>query len=446
MSAILNDWVNGFLAVKPKPLIFGGPQVELVFSETTRDALRKLGLNPVPDGKLRLQGQRFKERGGSLSRKRFQRGQLSLDGQSWVARWREDIQTDSGVRRVRKSLVIGSKADYPTRKLAQRRLDLLLARVNSAGYRPGRIATVVEFAERWKSEVLCQLKPSTQMAAEGHLRKHIIPQVGSFRLDELAAERQQQFITRLSATVSRKTLLNILTTLSSMLGKAEAWGYVTATVNRKQLTLPRSERIRRRFFSAEEIRRIVAAAPEPLATICFLAATTGLREGEIFGLNVSDLDFERHTITVSRSAWRGKLQSPKSESSMRVLHMPNALAKLLKAYLSTWRPNSLDLLFASRRGTPINPNHLVARKLHPLLDKLKIERAGFHAFRHSHSSLLIELGAAVTSVQAQLGHSTPVTTLNVYSHVIPQSQRDSVERLAGILDGSGRKIEAKLLN
>jgi integrase len=255
------------------------------------------------------------------------------------------------------------------------------------------VATVADFSERWKAEVLSHLKPSTRMAAEGHLSKHIIPSLGSLRLDELTAEQQQQLITRLSATVSRKTSLNILTTLSSMLGKAEAWGYVTATVNRKQLTLPRSERIRRRFFSAEEIRRIVARAPEPLATICFLAARTGLREGEIFSLKVSGMDFERRTLTVSRSAWRGKLQSPKRESSMRVLHMPDALAKRLKAYLSTWRSNSLDLLFASRRGTPINPNHLVARKLHPLLDKLKIERAGFRAFRHSDSSLLIGLGA-----------------------------------------------------
>lgn len=381
-----------------------------------------------------------------MARRRFQRGQLNLVGHSWIARWREDIQTGSGVRRVRKSLVIGTKADYPTRKLAQRQLDSLLARVNSTGYRPGRVTTVAEFAERWKVEVLTQLKPSTKMAAEGHLRKHIIPQLGSLRLDELAAERQQQFITGLSATVSRKTLLNVLGTLSSMLGKAEAWGYVTATVNRKQLTLPRSEKVRRRFFSADEIRRIVEAAPEPISIICLMAALTGMREGELFGLKVTDLDFERRTVTVSRSAWRGKLQSPKSESSVRVLHMPDVLAERLKSYLSSWRPNSLDLLFASRRGTPINPNHLVARKLHPLLDKLKIERAGFHAFRHSHSSLLIELGAAVTSVQAQLGHSTPATTLNVYSHAIPQSQRDAVERLAGILDGSGRKIEPKLLN
>lgn len=311
-------------------------------------------------------------------------------------------------------------------------------------FQRGQLDLVV--GQSWVAEVLSHLKPSTKLAAEGHLRKHIIPQLGSLRLDELTAERQQQFVTRLSATVSRKTLLNVLGTLSSMLGKAEAWGYVTATVNRKQLTLPRSMKARRRFFTADEICRIVEAAQEPLGTICFLAALTGLREGELFGLKVADLDFERKLIHVRRSVWRGKIQSTKSESSVRELHMPEALEARLRQYLKTWRPNTSDLLFPSRRGTPINPNHVVPRKFHPLLDKLGIERAGFHAFRHSHSSLLIELGAPVTVAQAQLGHSDLATTLNVYSHVIPQSQRDAVDRLAVVLDGSGRKIEANLLN
>ena len=198
--------------------------------------------------------------------------------------------------------------------------------------------------------------------------------------------------------------------------------------------------------SADEIRRIVKAAPEPLGTICFLAAMSGMREGELFGLKVSDLAFEHKLIHVRRSVWRGKIQSPKSESSVRALHMPEPLALRLKTYLQTWRPNALGLLFPSRRGTPINPNHVVPRKLHPLLDKLGIERAGFHAFRHSHSSLLVETGAAVTVAQAQLGHSDLSTTLRTYTHVMPQSQRDAVDRLAVVLDSNGLKTEVNLLN
>jgi integrase len=126
--------------------------------------------------------------------------------------------------------------------------------------------------------------------------------------------------------------------------------------------------------------------------------------------------------------------------------MPDPLAERLKRYMQSWRPNPLGLLFPSRRGTPINPNHVVPRKLHPLLDKLGIEQAGFHAFRHSHSSLLVELGAPVTVAQAQLGHSDLSTTMRAYTHVIPQSQREAVDRLARVLDSSGLETGPKLLN
>ncbi|HKV28302.1 MAG TPA: tyrosine-type recombinase/integrase [Candidatus Acidoferrales bacterium] len=383
-----------------------------------------------------------------MARKRFQTGSLLLRNKTWTARWREDvIETDGVVRRIRKAQAIGTLAELPTKKLARRRLEVMLARVNSTGYRPGRVATLAQFSERWRAEVLTQRKPSTVMAAEGHLSKHILPELGQVRLDDLSVERQQVFVSRLSAKVGRKTLLNILGTLSSILSTAISWGYICEGINRQKLALPRrTEKVRSRFFTADEIRRIVKAAPEPLGTICFLAAMSGMREGELFGLKVSDLDFEHKLIHVRRSVWRGKIQSPKSESSVRALHMPEPLALRLKTYLQTWRPNALGLLFPSRRGTPINPNHVVPRKLHPLLDKLRIERAGFHAFRHSHSSLLVETGAAVTVAQAQLGHSDLSTTLRTYTHVMPQSQRDAVDRLAVILDSNGLKTEVNLLN
>jgi integrase len=76
---------------------------------------------------------------------------------------------------------------------------------------------------------------------------------------------------------------------------------------------------------------------------------------------------------------------------------------------------------------------VVQRKLWPILDSLKIPRAGFHAFRHAASTLLIDLGATPATVQAQLGHSDPRITLSAYTHVVDKSQREAVEKLAGIL-------------
>src|SRR5262249_3737708 len=110
-----------------------------------------------------------------------------------------------------------------------------------------------------------------------------------------------------------------------------------------------------------------------------------------------------------------------------------------------WQPNAARLLFATRNGKPHSANKVVQRKLWPILDRLGIARAGFHAFRHAASTLLVDLGASPTSVRAQLGHSDVRTTLDAYSHTVEQSQRNAVEQLARILmpDDAKRGVRSK---
>ena len=302
------------------------------------------------------------------------------------------------------------------------------------------MSTLAEFVEHWRLKVLSQRKPSTRKTAEVHLRRYILPELGRLRLDQITLETQQTFISRIADKLSRKSLLNVASTLSAVLNTAKAWGYITEGMSIKRLTLPpRSERPRRRYFSASEVMRIVQAASEPYSTIYLLAATTGLRAGELFGLKVTDLDFERRLIYVRRAVWKGKLQSLKSRSSERTLHMPELLARRLRQYLETALPNPLELVFSSRNGTPLDSEHLLYRKLYPLLDQLGIERGGLHSFRHTHSTLLIEQGASVVAAQSQLGHSDSRTTLGIYTHVLPESQRRVVDRVAELLDSVGLK-------
>ena len=381
---------------------------------------------------LPCQGQRIDEQGGSLARRRFQAGSLMLRGDSWIGRWREDVICDGGlVKRIRRSQVIGNRAELPTRKLALRRLENVLARINAPSYRAGRVATLAEFVRRWREDILAQRKPSTSRAAESHLGKHIVPQLGTKNLDEIGVETIQAFVSILSHGRSRKSVLNIVGTLSAILNTAKQWGYICEGLSLRTLALPaQQERETARYFSAEQARNIIAAAQEPFSTAFAIAAMTGIRPGELFGLKSDDIDFARKLLFVRRSAWYGKLQAPKSQASIRALPLPKSLEERLRAYFKTWRPNPERLLFATRRGKPLSANNVVQRKLWPILDKLKIPRCGLHAFRHTHSSLLLEVGAPATVAQAQLGHSDPRITLGIYSHVIGDSQRESVERVA----------------
>lgn len=381
-------------------------------------------------------GSGVSEQGGSLARKRYQTGNLYLKGESWVGRWRVDVVlSDGSQRRIRRARVIGTLKEYPTKRLARRRFENLLAEVNASDYRPGRVASLAEFVQRWRADVLSHHKAATVTAAESHLRSHILPELGALRLEEITSEVQQRFVTHLSAHLTRKTVSNILSTLSGILGTAKRWGYTCTGVNFETLTLPEGgERVEARFFTPAESRRILASTPEPYATAFEVAALTAMRPGELFGLKVTDLDFDRCLISIRRSARYSKLQAPKTNASARVVPMPERLATRLRSYVDALPENSAGLLFATRKGTPLCANNVVQRFLWPVLDRLGIPRCGLKAFRHAHSSLLVETGAPMTVAQKQLGHKDARVTLGIYSHVIGDSQRRAVEKVAEVLD------------
>jgi integrase len=381
-----------------------------------------------------------------MARRRYQQGRVFLRGKKppkWVGRFRVDVvQQDGTVMRVERSVVLGTRRELPTEKLARRRLELLVAPINSPGYRPGRIATVAEFAERWKSEVLVQRKPSTIRAALAHLNNHILPQLGKLRMDELGKEQHQAFVTNLSRKVSRKSVLNVLGTLSSMLTTARKWNYVCEAVKVGELALPdEGVKAEARFFTPEQVRQIITLAVEPFRTMFAVAAMTGLRAGELLGLQVEDLDFTSQLIFVRRSVHRGRVQSVKSRASRKPLPMPEALANILTDYLKCWHENPERWLFHNRRGRTYSTDKVVMFKLWPILDTLRIKRCGLHAFRHFHSSMLLEVGASPQVAQAQLRHSDARITLGIYSHVIGESQRNAVERVAELLRPNAPKSQ-----
>lgn len=383
-----------------------------------------------------------------MARKRYQQGYVYLAGKArdkWVGRYREDvIGMDGHTYRVRREVILGRKREFPTKRLAQRRMDHVLARINGLDYRAGRIATFAEFVERWKVEVLINQKPSSKRAVNSHLKRHIVPQLGMLRLEQFGVESQQTFITYLlNRGVSRKTVLNILGTLSSILSTARDWGYTCEQIDVSKLHLPpRGDRHEAPHFTAEQLRRILALAEEPWHTLFALLAMTGLRAGEGLGLQVGDIDFDRRTLTVRRSAWYGKVQTTKTGASATVLPLPASLAAILKAHIATTDGKPNTFLFTTRNGRPPSSNKVVEYHLWTILDALGIPRCGLHAFRHSHTALLLDSGATPKVVQRQLRHVDARTTLEIYGHVVGEAQREAVEKVATIVDGIGRQSTA----
>jgi integrase len=371
--------------------------------------LIRMSTFPQPDNSVLVRpaivasGQQNDARGGVLARRRYQCGTLKLRGKRnkvWTLRWREDqVEADGTVKRVERKTVLGTLAEFPTKKLARRRADILLSRVNRPDYRPGKVISFEEFTERWKEHCLSQQKPSSVKVANSHLRTHLIRQFGKLRLDQIGQEDVQRLVTVLGKRLGRHTILNILGTLFSILRTARKWGYVVNEIHQTDLAISSSKPSRPgKSFTAEQVIAIIKKAEEPWHTIFSVAALTGMRPGEVLGLAIDDLDFGSKQIFIRQSAWYSQLLTPKSKGSVGVVPMPADLEDTLRGHLLRWKPNPKRLLFCNRRGNPYSENKVVQKRLWPILDELKFPRCGMHAFRHAHATLSIANGASPKTV------------------------------------------------
>jgi integrase len=370
-----------------------------------------------------------------MARRRFQRGSVLLRGkrkQKWVGRWREDVINSQGqLVRINRKEVLGTKSDFPTKKLAMRELEVRIAPINSVNYRALRTATFAEFAEIWKNNALTQHKQSTQLAVRSQLKKWLVPYFGSCAMREVGGQTVQMFVQR--CTLAPKSCHNLVLTLRMMWSSAKAWGYVSHDPF-EGLVLPKIARQARFFFTLDEIQRIIAAASGPLKSLYWLAAETGMRAGELCGLRIEDVDLGQCFVNVKQSVWRGKLQTPKTANSIRQFAISQKLASHLRAYLSTWRPNRLNLVFATKNGTPWDQNLVVKRKLHPLLESLGIRRCGLHAFRHTNGSLMDRLNAPMKIRQERFGHAPGSNLmLGIYTHAVEEDDRLVAKQLGEML-------------
>jgi integrase len=374
--------------------------------------------------------------GGIVPRRRFQKGNISVRGKTPTryGMFREDmLQPDGTFKRVRRRVLLGPVSSMSERaawKLFQPYLD----RVNAATKMPPKTGkTLEQFVQEWRPSVSVNLKGSTARAAESHLRAHILPKLGSLPMTEINTKAVQSFVAYLaSGGRSRKTVENVLMTLSSLIRTAKSWEYACGSWTLADLTMPREGvRKEQRCFTDEEMQKMIANAPEPLSTILAVTAVLGLRIGETLALRVSDVDFTAKIVKVRQSvdAATRDVQAVKSQASSADLPLPSQLEARLRTHLQK-REDKSDLLFVNRKGRPLSANKLREKQLHPLLVKLGIPRGGFHSMRHGAASSLLADGATPAVVQRQLRHSDARITLGIYGHVVGNQQRDAVQNRA----------------
>ena len=376
-----------------------------------------------------------------MPRRRFQKGSFVIEknGGMYSSHYVDAVGSDGLPYTKQVKQFIGNLSQMSERA-ARREHSRIMEAVN---LKRGSIAPIPKgqsFADavsKWRSAIAPNLSPATVRAMESFLRVHIVPRFGQLALNELGVHEIQQFATDLRKTISGKTTVNVLAAVFAVMKYAERCGMRVQKVGFSDLQLGSTTRENPvPFFTREQAALIIEEAKEPFKTLFSVAWFTGCRAGEILALTIDDLDFDNRTVRVNKSSDDNtrQIRQPKTKSSVAMLPMPSALEAVLRNYIRQWTPNQGGILFATRNGLrPRSRDNVVKCGLKPVLRKLGIpsEDTGLHAFRHGLATELVESNAPLSVLQRQLRHADIATTLRIYTHAIPQSQRDAMENLGG---------------
>ena len=376
---------------------------------------------------------------GPVARRRFQRGSFikEANGGMYSVHYIDVEQTDGFLATKQVKRFLGNLS-YMSERAGRQAHAKTMEEVN---HKRGSVApvrrgqTFEDAVAMWRAAIAPNLSPATVRPRESFLRTHILPRFGKAALQEIGIGVLQQFAADLKLVLSGKSVVNVLGTVFAVLRYAERCGMRVQKVGFADLELGATTRVNPvAFFTREQANDIIAASAEPFKTLFSLAWFTGMRAGELLALTLGDLDFGQRTIRVNKSADDNtrEIRQPKTKASVALLPMPSALEATLRNYLHHWTPNARGILFATRNGErPRSRDNVVRVGLKPVLRKLGIraENTGLHAFRHGLATELADAAVPVPVLQQQMRHADVKTTLRIYSHVIPQTQRDAMENV-----------------
>lgn len=171
------------------------------------------------------------------------------------------------------------------------------------------------------------------------------------------------------------------------------------------------------------------------------AVLTGLREGEILGLQWPDVDWNASQFIIRRTCTNGKFYLPKTKKSRRRVDVPRDLLMDLKRWKLKCPKGKDDLVFPNGAGNPENHSNLLRRGFYPALRRAGLRQIRFHDLRHTFASLLIMNNEHPKYIQEQLGHSSIKVTMDVYGHLMNPTNSKAAEKLAALALGDPKEGE-----
>ena len=291
----------------------------------------------------------------------------------------------------------------------------------------------MKFADFWKmycADMETRLREHTMRTKKYIVELKILPYFGDKRVNDITAADIRQWQNELIKMGYSPTYLKTINNqLSAIFNYAVRYYDLKSNPCAKAGSMGKSKAEEMDFWTGEEFRKFIdSVMNKRLSYMAFMTLYwTGMRMGELLALNPKDIDLEKRTISITKSYQRlGKkdvITPPKTPKSKRVITIPEFLAADIKDYM-----DSLYDLQENDRLFPITKYYL-EHEMQRGIKESGVKRIRVHDLRHSHASMLIELGFSPLEIANRLGHEKVETTLNTYAHLYPNKQTKLAERL-----------------
>lgn len=386
-----------------------------------------------------------------LSKTRFQQGSIrrvkrAKGPDAWVFRWRS---THADGSRKENNRVIGTVLEYRTKAAAQRAAEALRLNINSTTPRSSIMGmTFGDLAKHYiarelevdQQQARAPKSHSTVEANRRYLKLWILPRWGKTPINEMEPISIEDWLAELGRgpkKLANGTRLKVRNIMSVVFRHGIRHGFLPRDEHANPMKYVRqSGRSTREhtILTPEQAMAILACLKEPVRTMAWLDATTGLRVSELLGLRWQDIDFETGVLHIRRGIVSGVVGETKSDASRSQL----PLAASVLDSLLTWRSEtpyaaSSDWVFASPRmrgKKPFRANTLVAKHLRvAALEAGILGAVGWHTFRRSISTWMIDNDENIKVTQELLRHAQSGTTLDLYAKAVTRSKRRAHERI-----------------
>ena len=295
--------------------------------------------------------------------------------------------------------------------------------------------TMESFCTMYEEDVRPSLKQSTWLTKENIIQKKILPYLGKRKVSEITAKdvmdwhnQMRKLKTKTGKLLSPTYLKTIHGQLSTIFNHAVKYYDLSTNPARKAGALGEEEGKEMLFWTKEEYLKFAdAMMDKPVSYYAFeMLYWCGIREGELLALTPADFDFEAGTVKISKSYQRlhGKdvITTPKTKKSNRTIKMPNFLCDEMKDYLG--------MLYGIKKKERIFT--ITKSYLHHEMDRgaksAGVKRIRIHDLRHSHISLLIDMGFSAVAIADRVGHESIEITYR-YAHLFPSKQTEMADKL-----------------